>query len=51
MLRLQTQSSIDLFHALAPQLRLKLGVSPYASLREQIDTLQFAAAADALEAC
>jgi CheY-like chemotaxis protein/HPt (histidine-containing phosphotransfer) domain-containing protein len=50
MLRLQTQSSIDLFHALAPQLRLKLEASPYASLQEQIDTLQFAAAADALEA-
>jgi hypothetical protein len=51
MLRLQTQSSIDLFHSLAPQLRHRLGPSPYALLREQIATLQFAAAADALDAC
>ncbi len=51
MLRLQTQSSIDLFHALGPQLRQRLGASPYGLLQEQVDTLQFAAAAAALEAC
>ena len=51
MLRLQTQSSIDLFRALAPQLRQRLGTSPYEMLREQVDTLQFAAAAAVLESC
>jgi PAS domain S-box-containing protein len=51
MLRLQTQSSIELFNSLAPQLLQRLGPSPYARLRQQVDTLQFAAAAAALEAC
>jgi CheY-like chemotaxis protein len=51
MLRLQTQSSVDLFHSLAPRLRRRLGTSPYEALREQVDTLQFAAAAAALEGC
>jgi PAS domain S-box-containing protein len=51
MLRLQTQSSIDLFRALAPQLRQRLGTSPYELLREQVATLQFAAAAAVLEGC
>jgi CheY-like chemotaxis protein/HPt (histidine-containing phosphotransfer) domain-containing protein len=48
-LREQTQSSVDLFHALAPQLRRRLGTLPYEHVKEQVDTLQFSAAAAALE--
>jgi hypothetical protein len=51
MLRLQTQSSIDLFHSLEPQLRQRLGMGPFELLREQVDSLEFGAAATVIEGC
>jgi HPt (histidine-containing phosphotransfer) domain-containing protein len=51
MLRLQSQSGLDLFRSLAPQVRGRLGTTAYALLERQVDNLQFEAAALAIEGC
>jgi PAS domain S-box-containing protein len=51
MLRLQSQSALDLFRSLAPQLRGRLGASSYELLEKQVDNLQFGAAALVIEGC
>ena len=51
MLRLQSQSALDLFRSLAPQLKGRLGASAFALLEKQVDNLQFSAAALVVEGC
>jgi PAS domain S-box-containing protein len=51
MLRLQSQSGLDLFRSLAPQVRGRLGTTAYALLERQVDNLQFEAAALVIEGC
>jgi methyl-accepting chemotaxis protein len=51
MLRSQSQSALDLFRSLSPQLKDRLGAAPYALLEKQLDNLQFGAAALVIEGC
>jgi PAS domain S-box-containing protein len=51
MLRLQSQSALDLFRSLSPQLRARLGAASYELLEKQLDNLQFGAAALVIEGC
>jgi hypothetical protein len=51
MLRLQSQSALDLFRSLRPQLKGRLGATAYALLEKQVDNLEFGAAALVIEGC
>jgi PAS domain S-box-containing protein len=51
MLRLQSQSALDLFRSLSLQLRARLGAAPFELLEKQLDNLQFGAVALVIEGC
>lgn len=49
LLRLQSLSALERFSSLSPQLRRLLGTASYEAVLKQINSLEFNAAADALE--